>query len=135
MSVSWPTSSTRDWWRDARARFELVASPLVVQEAGIGDPQVAHDRLAALESLAVIHPSDSSGVLVRQSIQSHALPKKAVQDAAHIAIAVANGIECLASGNFRPIADAANASKIDQLYLDSGYRPTIICTPRQLMEE
>ena len=27
--------ATRDWWRDARARFELVASPLVVEEAGV----------------------------------------------------------------------------------------------------
>ena len=127
--------ATRDWWRDARARFELVASPLVVQEAGVGNPQAAHDRLATLESLAVIHPSDSSEVPGRQLIQSHALPEKAVQDAAHIAIAVANGIESLELGNFRPIADAANASKIDQVCLNSGYRPTIICTPRQLMEE
>ena len=117
----------RDGWRDARARFELVASPPVVQ--------AARDRLAALELLAVVHPSDSSEVLVRRLTQSRALPEMAAQDAAHIVIAVANGIESQVSGNFRPIADAAIASKIDQVSLDSGYRPTIICTPRQLMEE
>ena len=127
--------ATRDGWRDERARFELVASRLVVQAAGVGDPQAARDRLAALEPLAVIHPSASSEVLVRQLTQSHALPEKAAQGAAHIVFAVANGIESLVSGYFRPIAGAAIASKIDQLYLDSGYRPTIICTPRQLMEE
>ena len=78
----------RDGWRYARARFELVGSRLVVQEAGVGDPQGSRDRLAALESLAVVHPSYSSEVLGRQLTQSHALPKKPVQDAAHIAIAV-----------------------------------------------
>ena len=127
--------ATRDGWRDARARFELVASPLVVQEAGVGDPQAARDRLATLESLAVIHPSDASEVLVRQLTPSRGLPGKAAQDAAHIASAVENGIECLVTWNPRHIANVANASKIDPVCLDSGYRPTIICTPAQLMEE
>ena len=127
--------ATRDGWRDERARFELVASRLVVQAAGVGDPQAARDRLAALEPLAVIHPSASSEVLVRQLTQSQVLPIKAVQDAAHIAIALANGIECLVTWNLRRIANVANASKIDQVCLDSGYRPTISCTPAQLMEE
>ena len=125
----------RDGWRYARARFELVGSRLVVQEAGVGDPQGSRDRLAALESLAVVHPSYSSEVLGRQLTQSHALPKKPVQDAAHIAIAVANGIEYLVTWNLRHIANATNASKIDQVCRDSGYRPTIICTPARLMEE
>ena len=105
--------ATRDGWRVERARFELVASRLVVQAAGVGDPQAACDRLAALEPLAVIHPSASSEVLVRQLTQSQALPIKAVQDAAHIAIALANGIECLVTWNLRHIANVANASKID----------------------
>ena len=127
--------ATRDWWRDARARFELVASPLVVEEVGVRDPQAGRDRLSALESVKVVHPSDSSEVLARQLTQSYALPKKTAQDAAHIAIAVENGIECLVTWNLRHIANVANASKIDQVCLDSGYRPTIICTPAQLMEE
>ena len=126
--------ATRDWWQDARARFELVASPLVVEEAGVGDTQAARDRLAALESLAIVYPSDSSEILVKQLTDSHALPEKAAQDAAHIAIAVANGVEYLATWNFRHIANPANASKIAQVCRDAGYQPTIICTPGQLME-
>ena len=76
VSVSAIQFATRDGWRDARARFELVGSRLVVQEAGVGDPQAAHDRLAALESVPVIHPSDSSEVLGRQLTRSRALPKR-----------------------------------------------------------
>ena len=135
VSVSANQFATRDGWRDARARFELVGSPPVVQEAGVGDPQAAHDRLAALESVPVIHPSDSSEVLGRHLTRSHALPKKAAQDAAHIAIAVAHVSEYLVTWSLRRIANVANASKLDQVFLDSGYRPAIICTPAQLMEE
>ena len=126
--------ATRDWWRDAMARFELVVSPVVVAEAGVGDPQAARDRLSALASLVSIHPSDSSEVLGQQLIDAHALPANAALDATHIAIAVVNGVEYLATWNFRHIANPANASRIDQVCRDAGFRPPIICTPRQLME-
>lgn len=126
--------ATRDWWRDAMARFELVVSPVVVAEAGVGDPQAVRDRLSALASLVSIHPSDSSEVLGQQLIDAHALPANAALDATHIAIAVVNGVEYLATWNFRHIANPANASRIDQVCRDAGFRPPIICTPRQLME-
>lgn len=51
---------TRDWWRDAEERFELVVSALVLEEAGDGDPQVSRDRLAALEPLTVLDATDES---------------------------------------------------------------------------
>lgn len=38
---------TRDWWRNARDRSELVASELVLAEAGAGDPDAAKHRLAS----------------------------------------------------------------------------------------
>lgn len=126
--------ATRDWWRDASQQFELVASPLVIDEASFGDPNASRDRLAVLESLAIIRPSEESEVLADELTDSHALPAKATQDAVHIAIAVVNGVEYLATWNFRHIANPANASRIDQVCRDAGYRPTTICTPRQLME-
>ena len=125
---------TRDWWRDAMSRFELVVSPVVVSEAGVGDPQAARDRLSALAALPIIRPSDASQVLGQQLIDAHALPANAALDATHIAIAVVNGVEYLATWNFRHIANPANASRIDQVCRDAGFRPPIICTPRQLME-
>ena len=43
--------STRDWWATASSRFELVISQLVREEAGVGDPDAATARLAALAPL------------------------------------------------------------------------------------
>ncbi|MBI1829893.1 MAG: hypothetical protein HYR84_00415 [Planctomycetes bacterium] len=55
--TSWPSGDlivaarqkiTRDWWRDAPAKYDLVVSEAVVREASAGDVQAAHDRLTAI---------------------------------------------------------------------------------------
>lgn len=123
----------RDWWQHAPARFELVASPLVVDEERVGNHQSGHGSRTALRSLRIVRPSDASEILVQRLIDSRALPEEATQDAAHVAIAVTNGVEYLATWNFLHIANPANASKINLVCRESGYRPTVICTPAQLV--
>lgn len=120
---------TRDWRRDAEERFELIVSALVLEEAGDGDPQVSRDRLAALEPLTVLDATDESITLADALIQA-----RAAQDAAHIAIAVVNGVEYLSTWNFRHIANPFAASKIEEACRAAGYEPAKSCTPRQLME-
>ena len=46
---------TREWWRDAAARFHLVASELVVSECRAGDRGAAHARLRVLEGVALLN--------------------------------------------------------------------------------
>ena len=48
---------TREWWRDAAARFHLVASELVVSECRAGDRSAAHARLEALDGVALLNAS------------------------------------------------------------------------------
>ena len=50
---------TRQWWSDERAKYELVTSQLVVDEASAGDPTAAQERLVYLAGLALLdvqHP-------------------------------------------------------------------------------
>jgi hypothetical protein len=58
--TSWPSGDlivagrqkiTRDWWRDAAAKYELIVSEVVLREASTGDAQAVKDRLAVLEPL------------------------------------------------------------------------------------
>lgn len=127
-------AATHEWWQMERERYELVTSSLVIKEAGISDCEYACDSLAPLASLAVVEPTEASEALGRALTKLHALPSGAVQDATHIALAVTNGMDYLVTWSFRHIANPANASRIDQVCRDAGYRPTIICTPAQLME-
>ena len=126
--------TTRDWWQDASDRFELVASELVVYEAGDGDSDAARNRLAALETVTMLDATEEAAELAQQLIDSGAVPQKAAEDAGHIAIAVTNGVDYLVTWNCRHIANATMRSHIDRVCREAGYEPTVICTPSELME-
>ena len=125
---------TREWWENATDRFELVASQLVIDEAGAGDPDAVRDRLAALTSVTLLDASDEALELAQRLITAGAIPEKAAEDAAHIAIAVTNGVDFLVTWNCRHIANATTRSQIEVVCRNAGYEPAIICTPDELME-
>ncbi len=125
---------TRDWWHTAADRFELVASFLVVNEASAGDPAAARDCLITLESVTLLEATDDAFVLAELLIKSAALPARAALDAAHIAIAVTNGVEYLVTWNCRHIANATMRTQIETVCRRAGFEPSIICTPDELME-
>jgi hypothetical protein len=125
---------TRQWWTTAADRFELVASQLVIDEASAGDAEAARDRLAALASVALLDATDEALQLAKELVAANAIPEKAAEDAAHIAIAVTNGVDFLVTWNCRHIANAAMRSEIERVCRRAGFEPTIICTPDELME-
>ncbi len=125
---------TREWWENAEDRFELMASQLVVGEASAGDPNAARERLAILESLTLLDASEEALELAQQLIRAGVIPEQVPEDAAHIAIAVTNGVEFLVTWNCRHIANATMRSRIEMVCRNAGYEPPVICTPEELME-
>ena len=126
--------STRDWWAAASRRFELVASELVREEAGVGDPEAANARLAALAPLGVLGTSGEALELAQRLVAAGAVPRSAAQDAAHVAIAAVHGVEFLATWNFRHIANATARRRIEAVCRESGIEPPVLCTPEELAE-
>ena len=125
---------TREWWLTASGRFDLVASELVVTESGAGDADAASARLEVLRSVTLLNITESSEALARRLLDLHAVPRQAAADAAHIAIAVVNGVDFLVTWNFKHIANAAMRSRIERVCRQAGYEPPVICTPNELME-
>ena len=125
---------THDWWSNARDRFDLVASELVIAEASAGDTNAARARLAALNAVALLDATEDAANLTQKLLEQGAVPHTAAEDAAHIAIAVTNGVHYLVTWNFRHIANAAMRSHIERVCRQAGYEPPIICTPNELME-
>ena len=72
--------------------------------------------------------------MAQRLVDEGAVPAMAAEDAAHIAIAVANGIEYLVTWNYRHIANAASRSQIEAVCRNEGFEPVIICSPDELME-
>ena len=126
--------STRDWWKSCPTRFEVVASELVLREAGEGDLEAIRDRMAVLNKLPLMEISGEALVLARQLVGDAAIPKKAGEDALHLAIAATNGIEYLVTWNCRHLANATIREKIEAVCRTAGFQPPIICTPEELLE-
>ena len=87
-----------------------------------------------LDSITLLDATEEAAELALQLIESGAISEKAAEDAGHIAIAVTNGVDYLVTWNCRYIANATMRSQIERVCRKSGYEPTIICTPDELME-
>ena len=71
---------TREWWETADERFDLVVSPMVLDEADQGDPAVASSRLAAVAGMQVLPVSDDVLRRVEDLRGELGLPEKALAD-------------------------------------------------------
>jgi predicted nucleic acid-binding protein len=126
---------TEEWWRKCPGLFELVASELVVREASAGDPAAAQERLKALAAIPLLAITEPVADLAQKLIEGGALPEKAADDAFHVAVAVANGVDYLVTWNCKHIANATMRPRIEAVCRAAGYQPVMICTPDQLLGE
>ena len=125
---------TRRWWR-RREIFELVASPLVIEEAQRGDHIARARRQRLLRNLSLLAVTDEARRVSRMLLQQKTLPERAEADALHMAVAVVHGVEYLLTWNCRHIANARRRPQIEDIIRDEGYEPPIFCTPEELLEE
>ena len=127
--------TTFDWWENHRRKFEIVASELVVQEASLGNAQMAKKRLAVLKDLEILIVNNEARNLAKILVAKKAVPEKAAADALHIAVAAVEKIEFLATWNFKHIANAKMQVKIEEAIRAEGYKPSYICTLEELLGE
>lgn len=126
---------TQEWWAKRRPQFELFVSQFVVQEASIGDAAMAQKRLDELQTIPLLNVNQDVGNLAQRLITDSALPKKAVVDALHIAVATVHGMDYLLTWNCKHIANAEMQSKVAAVCRESGFEPPVICTPEELLGE
>jgi predicted nucleic acid-binding protein len=125
---------TRRWWVSAQSRYRLLASNLVLSECGAGDTEAGVERLAILENISLLDIDAETEKLAFALLANHAVPKTEPRDATHIAVAAVNGVDYLATWNFKHIMNPATQHLIDAICRELGYEPPTICTPEQLLE-
>jgi predicted nucleic acid-binding protein len=106
---------------------------LVVREAQAGDPEAADRRLAILAGLPLIDVTSSAVVLGAALVERRVIPRNAVADAMHIAVAAVHGIEYLLTWNMSHIANAELRPMIERVCRTAGFEPPVLCTPEELM--
>lgn len=141
--VGWPSRDllvaarqeiTRDWWESRRSNFELYTSELVVREVRAGDATLASQRLEILRDIPM--PVSSEILKIAEDLITEGpIPRKAADDAAHIAITTVYGCEYLLTWNCRPIANAELHRAIRRVVEEYGYEVPSLCTPEELMGE
>lgn len=87
-----------------------------------------------MKEIPLLAATELALVLARSLVGAGAVPEEAAEDALHIAIAVANGVDYLLTWNCRHLANAAMRQRIENVCEAQGYRPVVICTPEELME-
>jgi hypothetical protein len=126
---------TRHWWESRRSNFSLYASELVVQEARAGDARLASRRAEILRDVPILPVNGEIVKLAEGLIVGGPIPRKAVGDAMHIAIATVYGCEYLLTWNCRHIANAELQRAIRRVIGEHGYEAPNLCTPEELMGE
>lgn len=125
---------THDWWGTCHEQFDIVASQLVLQEVAAGDQKAAQERLDLLDKMTLLEVTEDALALAQELVNEGALPRRAAEDALHIAVAVTNGVEYLVTWNYRHLANATMRTRIEAVCRSAGYEPAIICTPEELLE-
>ena len=125
---------TRRWWATAKGRYRLLASSLVLSECEAGDTEAGLERLDLLENIALLDIDEETEKLANALLANHAVPQTEPRDATHIAVTAVNGIDYLATWNFKHIMNPSTQHLIDAICRDLGYEPPTICTPEQLLE-
>jgi len=87
-----------------------------------------------LESIALLDVIQEADALAQELMNQRAMPDTAAADAAHIAVAVVNGVDFLVTWNFRYMANAQVRARVEFICRSVGREPAIICTPSELME-
>jgi PIN domain len=124
---------TAEWWANHRQRFDLYVSEIVLREAARGDESAASKRLAELDGIDVLALDESARTLARLFVERGLIPMKALEDAFHVAVATAQGMDFLLTWNCKHMANAEVVERLGAVCLELGYRMPALCTPEQLM--
>ncbi len=122
------------WWEN-RGHYELMVSEVVLRECGAGDSESAARRLEVVRDLPLLLITEQAIKIAEDLIKQKIVPLKAIEDALHIAIATAHGVDYLVTWNCRHIANPEIQRGIASYLEQIGAVLPFICTPEELLGE
>lgn len=123
---------SHDWWENHRHRFDLRISALIEEEISRGDSLAAQRRLQLIKDIPSLSISDEAVNLAKLLLSQGVVPKGSEEDALHISVASAQGVEYLLTWNFKHINNAEMKSGIFRVVESCGYACPQICSPEEL---
>lgn len=125
---------TEEWWQERLDSFEVFISALVEEEISSGNADAAKRRLEAVADFPSLDITREAQSLAEHLLAARAIPATCPEDALHIGIAAANGIEFLLTWNFKHINNAQTKAIIANSLEQQGFICPVLCSPEELGE-
>ena len=130
--VSARQAITNEWREQKRKKYDVYISELVIEEIASGDKEAAQKRLDAVKAIPNLEITETAKELASLLISSGAVPDNSPEDALHIGLAAAQGVEYLLTWNFKHINNATKRADITQLIESQGFLSPVLCSPEEL---
>ena len=116
---------------------QFVVSGLVYQEIERTPNRVKRDQMIDLiQGLPLLRMTPALRLLALDFVQNDLVPAKKLDDAQHLALAVAHGMDFLVSWNFRHMVTRKTIQKLPMLAAKNGYfKQVIVTSPMAFVEE
>lgn len=125
---------TQQWWDEQRGHYHLYISPLVIQEARMGDPDAAQRRLEVLGHLDALAPDAAIEGLGEQLRIALGIPERARLDAFHLAYAIYYEVDYLLTWNCAHLAGAHTLRRLTDFARREELWLPVICTPLEMVQ-
>jgi hypothetical protein len=126
-------NSTKKWWQQRLADFDVFISSEVENEAGRGDAEMARMRLQAVSPFPLLPLTDDVIVLRNDILRLGFIPPKAAADATHLAFATVHGMDFLLTWNCTHINNGEVEKRLRPVCWAHGFDLPVIVTPDELM--
>lgn len=123
---------TQDWWNTQLAYYNAFVSPVVEREISLGDQEAAKRRLQLIAAMPSLRITSEAQQTAEGLLNAGLLPPGSVDDALHIAVAAAHGMDYLLTWNFKHINNASTKNRIFRFIENSGYECPVLCSPEEL---
>ncbi len=125
---------TRKWWT-RRHLYHCFISDIVIRECRAGDSSAALRRLDAVREFSSLAINDNAIDIAEILLTQGIVPKKAADDALHVAIATTHGMDFILTWNCRHIANPIIQARIAAYLETIGLQLPFVCTPEELLGE
>ncbi len=115
---------TQKWFENDAPTYELYVSVITVGEIGKVKNEEKKRNISELivsHKMKVLQLSDRAKDLAEEYMRRGAIPKSETEDAYHVAIAVTNDLDALASWNFKHIVSINPIRKIHEISRKHNY--------------
>jgi hypothetical protein len=123
---------TWDWWPVAKEKYDMYISEVVLDEAGMGDPNAATKRLEAIRDFPQLILNEVVEKMTQVYIEELEIPEKVFRDATHIAVSSVHNMDYLVTWNCSHIANVRIRRKLETINERYGLHTPLICTPIEL---